>query len=194
MNKLITITLISTTLMTLPACSTLDQLLKGKNSVPPSPQTSGPLAPTIVAYPDEINRRVEAKCSPASLSALAASLPEAAQQAAIKQQVITFATDKSDLASETTGVLAAHAQLLLQHQRVQLNVTGHTDERGTADYNLALGERRANAVATFLAAAGVMPSQLQVISYGEEKPVALGSDEASWSQNRRVELTYSGCE
>ena len=68
---------------------------------------------------------------------------------------------------------------------VKVALEGHADERGTREYNLALGERRANAAKDFLVALGVSPNRIKVISYGKEKPVALGHDEASWSQNRR---------
>ena len=194
MRNVVALAVLSTALISLSGCSTLDRLLKGNPSAAIEPETTGPLAPSVVNNAEEINRPADRACAPAALTALAARLPEASQQTAVTQSVFTFATDKHDLNSEISGVLAAHALLLQQNQRVQMKITGHTDERGTADYNLALGERRANAVATFLAAAGVTPTQLQVVSYGEEKPAALGSDESAWAQNRRVELAYSGCE
>ena len=177
---------------TLSGCSTLSNT-EG-SSIDTNAQTaSGPLTPAIAGNALEINRAAERDCAPAALTALAATLPDASQQSAISQTLFLFGTDKHDLSAETTGVLSAHATLLQQQAALRLKITGHTDERGTAEYNLALGERRANTVATFLTAVGVKPEQLLVISYGEEKPLALGADEAAWSQNRRVELAYAGC-
>ncbi|MDO9620399.1 MAG: OmpA family protein, partial [Moraxellaceae bacterium] len=89
--------------------------------------------------------------------------------------------------------LMAHAKLLSKVGLARVQLTGHTDERGTQDYNLALGERRANAVARYFSAAGVQPAQMNVVSYGKERPVADGSNEAAWQQNRRVELDYTVC-
>lgn len=176
-------------LLALSGCSTLDSSKAANDTA----TASGPLPPAMANNPLEINPTADAGCAPAALAALAADLPDTSQQSAISQTLLLFGTDKHDLSAETTGVLSAHATLLQQQAALRLKITGHTDERGTADYNLALGERRANTVATFLTAAGIKPEQLLVISYGEEKPLALGADEAAWSQNRRVELAYAGC-
>tara|TARA_Y100000310_G_scaffold345590_1_gene466988 strand:- start:13061 stop:13645 length:585 start_codon:yes stop_codon:yes gene_type:complete len=86
--------------------------------------------------------------------------------------------------------LSQHAQFLAQNRSRMLRLEGHADERGTREYNLALGERRANAVKAHLSAQGASGRQIEVISYGEEKPAGAGHDEASWAQNRRVELVY----
>jgi len=86
--------------------------------------------------------------------------------------------------------LSQHAQYLAQNRSATLRLEGHADERGTREYNLALGERRANAVRAYLSAQGASASQIEVISYGEEKPAGGGHDEASWAQNRRAELVY----
>lgn len=86
--------------------------------------------------------------------------------------------------------LNKHAEALKNDPNLQIRLEGNTDERGTREYNLALGERRANAVKAYLVAQGVSPSQIEVISYGEEKPVALGHNEAAWAQNRRVQIVY----
>ena len=178
-------------LLTLSGCSTLEPSKTDSDSNPAT--ASGPLPPAMTNNQLEINRTADAGCAPAALAALAAALPDAGQQSAISQTLFLFGTDKHDLSAEATSVLTAHATLLQQQAALRLKITGHTDERGTADYNLALGERRANTVATFLTAAGIKPEQMQVVSYGEEKPLAIGADEAAWSQNRRVELAYAGC-
>ena len=102
--------------------------------------------------------------------------------------VFYFEFDQYDLKPEAMRALDVHARdLKASGQRVVL--AGHTDERGTREYNMALGERRSQAVQRYLVLQGVSPAQLEAVSYGEERPVALGSDEAAWAQNRRVELT-----
>ena len=98
-----------------------------------------------------------------------------------------FEYDSSDLKPEAMRALDVHARdLKTSGQRVVLE--GHTDERGTREYNLALGERRAKAVQRYLVLQGVSPAQLELVSYGKERPPAIGHDEQSWAQNRRVEL------
>ena len=86
--------------------------------------------------------------------------------------------------------LNKHAQVLAGDRYMRVRVEGHADERGTREYNLALGERRANAVRAYLVAQGASRSQIEVISYGEEKPDNSGHNESSWAQNRRVEIVY----
>jgi len=98
---------------------------------------------------------------------------------------VFFDVDKSDVRADAQATLQKQAAWLAQYASKTLTVEGHADERGTREYNIALGERRANAVKKFLVSLGVDASRLTTISYGKEKPVALGSDEASWAQNRR---------
>ena len=101
--------------------------------------------------------------------------------------VFYFDLDSSSLTGEARGQVDAHiAALLGNNDSVRLE--GHTDERGTREYNLALGERRANAVRDYMVANGVPSYRIETISYGEENPVAYGSGESNWQQNRRVEL------
>ena len=108
----------------------------------------------------------------------------------LRVRVFYFGTNISDVTAIAYGGLNAHAQYLINNSSARLQLSGHTDERGTREYNLALGERRANAVARYLVSAGVNANQLSVVSYGKEKPVADGSNEQAWAQNRRVELDY----
>ncbi len=108
----------------------------------------------------------------------------------LSKRVIYFDFDQSDIRPEFVDILRAHVAYLLEHPDVSLTLEGHTDERGSREYNIALGERRGNAVRDFMLAEGVPPNQLTVVSYGEERPVALGHDEESWALNRRVELVY----
>lgn len=86
--------------------------------------------------------------------------------------------------------LNKHARVLSADRYLRVRLEGHADERGTREYNLALGERRANAVRAYLVAQGALRSQIEVVSYGEEKPVNSGHSETSWAQNRRVEIVY----
>lgn len=101
-----------------------------------------------------------------------------------------FDFDTSEIKMESRDVLAAHARYLANNPDVNVRLEGHTDERGTKEYNMALGERRANSVQRFLVVNGADRGQIETVSYGEEKPAAMGSDESAWAQNRRVELIF----
>lgn len=102
-------------------------------------------------------------------------------------RVFYFDFDQAILKPESLAALRIHAQRLLSSP-VNVRLEGHADERGSREYNMALGERRATAVKEFLVLQGVDPSLMEVISYGEERPAAIGSTEADWALNRRVEL------
>ena len=102
------------------------------------------------------------------------------------QDVIYFDTDQFNVDSEDAAALRSQAQYLLQYPGIRGRIEGHADERGTREYNLALGERRANAAKNYLVSLGVPSTRLTTVSYGKERPVALGSNEASWAQNRRA--------
>ena len=99
---------------------------------------------------------------------------------------VHFATDSSDLDAEATSILTKQAAWLAKFPNVRVTVEGHCDERGTREYNLALGDRRANSAKNFLVNAGVNAARISVISYGKERLIATGSDEESWAQNRRA--------
>ena len=99
---------------------------------------------------------------------------------------ILFETDRFNVDAEDQAVLQRQAQWLAQYPGTRAIVEGHADERGTRDYNLALGERRANSAKNYLTSIGVDASRIQTVSYGKERPSALGSDEQSWAQNRRA--------
>jgi peptidoglycan-associated lipoprotein len=105
-------------------------------------------------------------------------------------KTIYFDFDRDSIRSEYIEVLRAHARYLIQNASVAVLIEGHADERGSREYNIGLGERRANAVKRFLEAEGVDSVQVNTISYGEERPVAFGNDEASWAENRRAVLVY----
>lgn len=105
--------------------------------------------------------------------------------ASVIADTIHFDTDQSSVRDQDKQILQSQAQWLAKYPNKRITIEGHADERGTRDYNLALGERRANEAKNYLASLGVDPSRMSTISYGKERPIALGSDEASWAQNRR---------
>ena len=106
--------------------------------------------------------------------------------ASVANDTIFFDTDAFNIDENDRTVLQSQAQWLARYPNVRITVEGHADERGTREYNIALGERRANAARNFLGQLGVNPARNSVISYGKDRPVALGSDEASYAQNRRA--------
>ncbi len=99
---------------------------------------------------------------------------------------VFFGFDKSDLTAEARATLDRQAAWLKKYDSVTVTLEGHCDERGTREYNLALGERRASAARNYLAAAGIAPSRIRTVSYGKERPAVLGSNETAWAQNRRA--------
>ncbi|MGQ0659418.1 peptidoglycan-associated lipoprotein Pal [Sphingosinicella sp.] len=99
---------------------------------------------------------------------------------------VFFALDSYALDGESRRILDAQAQWLQTHANVRVTIEGHADERGTREYNLALGDRRANAARDYLQSRGIDPSRMQTISYGKERPAVEGSNEAAWAQNRRA--------
>ena len=120
----------------------------------------------------------------------AAAMAEAQAQAAAVNSADTvfyFAFDKAVLSDDSRAALVENAQFLMSNPRA-VRLEGHADERGTREYNMALGERRANAVKDFMIMQGVSGSMIEVISYGEERAASFGSSAAAWSMNRRVEL------
>jgi peptidoglycan-associated lipoprotein len=104
----------------------------------------------------------------------------------VLSDTVNFALDQYDIDPEARRILDSQAQWLTQNPNTRITIEGHCDERGTREYNLGLGDRRANAAKNYLAARGVSASRITTISYGKERPIALGSDESSWAQNRRA--------
>ena len=109
---------------------------------------------------------------------------------ALAARVVHFDYDSSDLSQTDLNTLNAHARYLSQNGAARVSLIGHTDERGTREYNMALGERRAKAVQSFLITNGVNANQLEAVSYGKEMPINAGHSEAAWKENRRVEINY----
>ncbi|MFM0418792.1 peptidoglycan-associated lipoprotein Pal [Paraburkholderia aromaticivorans] len=108
----------------------------------------------------------------------------------LAKRSVYFDFDSYTVKSDYQPLLEAHAQYLRSHPGRHVLIQGNTDERGTSEYNLALGERRSQAVLHDLETLGVPDSQLEAVSFGKEKPIALGHDEASWAQNRRADMVY----
>lgn len=115
---------------------------------------------------------------------------EAEQKAMQEANTVYFDFDSADIRRESKSVLEAHAAYLAEDDSASVVLEGHTDERGSSEYNMALGERRADAVASFLKVNDVSEDQIETVSYGEEKPAVDESNEDAWAQNRRVEINY----
>jgi peptidoglycan-associated lipoprotein len=108
----------------------------------------------------------------------------------MKAREIFFDFDKYAIKSKFQSVLANHATYLADNPNTRIRLEGHADERGTPEYNIALGEKRAKAIAKIFMSYGVSKSQIEVISFGEERPAVMGHNESAWSKNRRVEIKY----
>ncbi len=108
----------------------------------------------------------------------------------LSKRVIYFDFDKSDIRADSQSVVAAHAAYLSKNPSQKVRLEGHADERGSREYNIGLGERRAQAVRRALMLQGVSEAQLSTVSYGEERPAVAGSDEQAYALNRRVEIVY----
>ncbi len=109
----------------------------------------------------------------------------------LNQRVIYFEFDRSNVRSEFRPIIEAHAEYLQANSSARVILEGHTDERGSREYNMGLGERRGNSVQELLGAHGVSSGQIEVVSYGEERPVCRASDEDCWERNRRTEIVYT---
>ncbi|WP_074012705.1 peptidoglycan-associated lipoprotein Pal [Candidatus Sodalis sp. SoCistrobi] len=107
-----------------------------------------------------------------------------------RNNIVYFDLDKYDIRSDFAQMLDAHANFLRSNPSYKVTVEGHADERGTPEYNIALGERRANAVKMYLQGKGVSADQIAIVSYGKEKPAVLGHDESAYAKNRRAVLVY----
>jgi peptidoglycan-associated lipoprotein len=135
----------------------------------------------------EAERLAREQAAQLSLEAEAEAQRQREQAAATAGNVFYFEYDSATLMPEALNALNAHIAVL--HNNVAtVRLEGHTDERGTREYNLALGERRANSVRDYMVANGISSLRIEPVSFGEERPVAYGSGESNWAQNRRVEL------
>lgn len=161
----LTIALVATSALALAACSK-----QAPEELPPPPPATATPAPAP---------------APAPSGPTPGSQQHFAQQMA-GQDTIYFALDEDVVDAEDQAALRTQAQYLQQYPNVRATVQGHADERGTREYNLALGERRANAAKNYLQSLGIAANRLSTVSFGEERPAATGSNEAAWAQNRRA--------
>jgi len=114
------------------------------------------------------------------------------EEGLLHKRTIYFEFDSDAIPQEYEEVLAAHAAFMSEHEEAEVILEGHTDARGSREYNLGLGRRRAESVHDFLELEGAPADRIEVVSFGEERPAAHGGDEQAWQQNRRVEILYSG--
>lgn len=111
-------------------------------------------------------------------------------QSALADRIIYFEFDRSDIPTEYLDLLGKHAEYLIDHPGVKVRLEGHADERGSREYNIGLGDRRAQSVRRILLFQGVANDQVTTVSYGEERPAVEGSTESAYAKNRRVEIVY----
>jgi len=147
------------------------------------PVETRPVAPTSTNSNNNANAQplAESKVTTVDLGAQLTA-------AVANQRVVLFDFDSYTVKDDYRGLIDAHAKRLMNDRKLALSLEGHTDERGGREYNLALGQKRAEAVAKSLTLLGVNASQVEAVSFGKERPAATGSDEAAWAKNRRVEL------
>ncbi|MDN5923681.1 MAG: peptidoglycan-associated lipoprotein Pal [Xanthomonadales bacterium] len=169
MNKSIKITFALVLCVALAACAKKQEV---KPAPPPAPEVTT-TQPTTAPGP--------AAFTPADLDS----------NACLLQRTVYFDLDQSTIKSEFADAIACHAKYLRDRPDARMSLEGNADERGSREYNLGLGERRGNAVADALEAAGASASQINVVSYGEERPTCREHNESCWSKNRRVEIVYT---
>jgi peptidoglycan-associated lipoprotein len=140
--------------------------------------------------PNQFPTGSEAQTTPGDTSGVSGAELAGADAILMRENIVHFDYDRSDIRDRDRAILDNHGRYLAANPGTSVRLEGHADERGSREYNLALGERRAQAVARYLRILGVSDGQMDILSYGEEKPVAFGRDEISWQQNRRVEIVY----
>jgi peptidoglycan-associated lipoprotein len=160
----------------------------GVESEPPAPVEERPAAAGAQADGDEATEGAQAGGIADGGGFAETELDDPASP--LSQRVFYFDFDSNEIKPEYAAALAAHGRYLAARPEVRATVEGHTDQRGSQEYNLALGERRAEAVKRVLVLNGATAEQVQGVSYGEEKPAVEGSTESAWFQNRRAELVY----
>jgi peptidoglycan-associated lipoprotein len=148
--------------------------------------------PTPSAPPAEATTGAEATGANAANAGAAAGEEEIAgpQAGMLAKRVVYFDFDSAEIKGEGTDIVAAHAKFLSSNPNARIRLEGHTDERGSREYNVGLGERRAQSIRRALLLQGASDGQLSTVSYGEERPAVSGHDETAWSKNRRVEIVY----
>ncbi|MBL4940454.1 MAG: peptidoglycan-associated lipoprotein Pal [Colwellia sp.] len=177
LNKTLKNVVIALPLLALAACSSNDNTEEDSN----------------VATNTEVTQQVTEDSVQVTAAKRAAEIEEKKRQKLAKlrsEHIIYFGFDVSNVSEEFANVLEAHAEFLNANSNVKVLIEGHADERGTPEYNIALGERRAKAIVTYLENMGVSASQLSSVSYGEEKPMVKDRSENAFSKNRRAVIVY----
>jgi peptidoglycan-associated lipoprotein len=164
-----------------------------KKEAPPPPAPTGPSEEELARRRADSIAAVRAAAEAAAreraeAEARAARERAAAAARATLEEMVFFDYDKSDIREDAAAVLRRKADVLRASPQVQIRIQGHADERGSTEYNLALGNRRAESVRQFLAGFGLAAERFSIISYGEERPLETGSDESAWSRNRRAQF------
>ncbi|HET6633195.1 MAG TPA: peptidoglycan-associated lipoprotein Pal [Rhodanobacteraceae bacterium] len=172
MNKTIRVTFAAVLCIGLAACAT-------KQEVKPSAAPAPAPAPEVTTQPTEPTG--PAAFTPADLSS----------NDCLLRRTVYFDLDQSVIKPQFQDAIACHAKYLRDRPDARMTLEGNADERGSREYNLGLGERRANAVASALEAEGASAAQIKVVSYGEERPVCREHNESCWSRNRRAEIVYT---
>jgi peptidoglycan-associated lipoprotein len=163
----------------LSACSSTKETVKPETDVKPSTSTGAPSSSSTSGT--------------SSTSTSGTSIPNTPPTGTIPaKRSVYFDFDSNAIKDEFTPVVQAHAKFLTDNRNRRIRVEGNTDERGSREYNLALGQRRADSVKRSLAVLGVPEARIESVSFGEEKAVAPGHDESAWQQNRRADLKYDG--
>ncbi|MBD0786965.1 peptidoglycan-associated lipoprotein Pal [Vibrio sp. Y2-5] len=178
LNKVLKGLLIALPVLAVTACSSSDDAASNAGSETTNQSISGSAnqVDTTVVSPMDQNGQL--------------SEQELKEQALRETSTIYFAFDNATIAGDYEEMLAAHAAYLSKMPSLKVTIEGHADERGTPEYNIALGERRAQAVAKYLEALGVQADQISIVSYGEEKPLLLGQSDEVYAKNRRAVLVY----
>ena len=166
-----------------------------KGDPPPPPAPPGQDMDSLAAYNDSVAAAEAARVEAARLAAEAAA--EAERRAAVAaaratlEEAVYFDYDVSDVRADQQALLRRKVDILRSSPQVQLRIEGHADERGSTEYNMALGNRRASAVRDFLTGFGLAESRFEIVSFGEQRPAARGSNESAWAQNRRGEFALT---
>ncbi|QIR14314.1 peptidoglycan-associated lipoprotein Pal [Shewanella aestuarii] len=179
LNKLFKAMMVAVPLLALGACSSTSD-----SETDASGSTSG----TTSGEYGSSNGGVETGGATAVLSP--AEQQRLKEQALRRENIIYFDFDRSEVQTENAEILMAHGNYLVENPNVRVLIEGHADERGTPEYNIALGERRAKAIAKYLQGMGVQPSQMSIVSYGEEKPLDFSRTDSGFAKNRRGVLVY----
>lgn len=154
----------------------------GSGNVPPLPESSQSAGAG--------GANAQGENGAAATEASGAGANSALNTAQLQNRVVYFDFDSSDIKPEYNELIGAHAKNLVAHTQLRVRLEGNTDERGSREYNIGLGERRAQAVRQALMLQGVAASQITTVSYGEERPAVTGHTEDAWAKNRRVEIVY----